>query len=85
MSMKDIGILDGDPLAVHKPVGCAHGQVVVARIDDEATVKRLKSRVTSSNCCRKTANFRLSLSRSLRQQSFTIEGLAVGVIRNGIM
>lgn len=62
MSMKDIGILDGDLLAVHKTQDVRNGQVVVARIDDEVTVKRLKSRVTSSNCCRKTANLPLSLS-----------------------
>jgi repressor LexA len=56
MSMKDIGILDGDLLAVHKTQDVRNGQVVVARIDDEVTVKRLKNRVTSFNCCRKTAN-----------------------------
>ncbi len=42
MSMKDIGILDGDLLAVHKTQDVRNGQVVVARIDDEVTVKRLK-------------------------------------------
>ena len=60
MSMKDIGILDGDLLAVHKTQDVRNGQVVVARIDEEVTVKRLKSRVTSLNCCRKTANSRRS-------------------------
>ena len=42
MSMKDIGIMDGDLLAVHKTQDVRNGQVVVARIDDEVTVKRLK-------------------------------------------
>lgn len=42
MSMKDIGIVDGDLLAVHKTQDVRNGQVVVARIDDEVTVKRLK-------------------------------------------
>ncbi len=42
MSMKDIGILDGDLLAVHKTQDVRNGQVVVARIDEEVTVKRLK-------------------------------------------
>ncbi|GGA57830.1 transcriptional repressor LexA [Hafnia psychrotolerans] len=42
MSMRDIGILDGDLLAVHKTQDVRNGQVVVARIDDEVTVKRLK-------------------------------------------
>jgi SOS-response transcriptional repressor LexA len=48
MSMKDIGILDGDLLAVHKTQDVRNGQVVVARIDDEVTVKRLKNRATRS-------------------------------------
>jgi repressor LexA len=56
MSMKDIGILDGDLLAVHKTQDVRNGQVVVARIDDEVTVKRLKNRVTPFSCCRKTAS-----------------------------
>src|SRR5690606_23465977 len=42
MSMKDIGILDGDLLAVHATREARNGQVVVARIDDEVTVKRFK-------------------------------------------
>ncbi len=61
MSMKDIGIMDGDLLAVHKTQDVRNGQVVVARIDDEVTVKRLKNRVIPLSCCRKTA----SLNRSL--------------------
>ncbi len=42
MSMKDIGIMDGDLLAVHKTQNVHNGQVVVARIEDEVTVKRFK-------------------------------------------
>jgi SOS-response transcriptional repressor, LexA len=42
MSMKDIGIMDGDLLAVHKTQDVRNGQVVVARIEDEVTVKRLE-------------------------------------------
>lgn len=57
MSMKDIGILDGDLLAVHKTQDVRNGQVVVARIDDEVTVKRLKSKVIRFSCCRKTTSF----------------------------
>ncbi|MCQ4942577.1 LexA repressor, partial [Escherichia coli] len=41
MSMKDIGIMDGELLEVHKTQDVLNGQVVVARIDDEVTVKRL--------------------------------------------
>jgi repressor LexA len=55
--MKDIGILDGDLLAVHKTQDVRNGQVVVARIDEEVTVKRLKNRATSSNSARKQRIF----------------------------
>ncbi len=60
MSMKDIGIMDGDLLAVHKTQDVRNGQVVVARIDDEVTVKRLKNRAIKLNCCPKTANLNQS-------------------------
>ena len=81
--MKDIGIMDGDLLAVHKTQDVRNGQVVVARIDDEVTVKRLKKqREIKSNCCQKNSEFK-PIVVDLREQSFTIEGLAVGVIRNG--
>ncbi len=56
MSMKDIGIMDGDLLAVHKTQDVRNGQVVVARIDDEVTVKRLKKQGNKSNCCQKIAS-----------------------------
>lgn len=84
MSMKDIGILDGDLLAVHKTQDVRNGQVVVARIDDEVTVKRLKNRVTAYSCCLKTASShpfwstsanRTSLSKDWRLGSFaTVNG-----------
>jgi hypothetical protein len=57
MSMKDIGIMDGDLLAVHKTQDVRNGQVVVARIDDEVTVKRLKNRVIRCSYCLKTVSF----------------------------
>ena len=60
MSMKDIGILDGDLLAVHKTQDVRNGQVVVARIDEEVTVKRLKKQGNIVELCQKTANFPLS-------------------------
>ncbi len=56
MSMKDIGILDGDLLAVHKTQDVRNGQVVVARIDDEVTVKRLKNKAILCSFCLKTMN-----------------------------
>ena len=82
MSMKDIGILDGDLLAVHKTQDVRNGQVVVARIDDEVTVKRLKKQGNVVELLPENSEF-TPIVVDLRQQSFTIEGLAVGVIRNG--
>lgn len=55
--MKDIGILDGDLLAVHKTQDVRNGQVVVARIDDEVTVKRWKKQGIRYSYCLRTANF----------------------------
>lgn len=82
MSMRDIGILDGDLLAVHKTQDVRNGQVVVARIDDEVTVKRLKKQGSIVQLLPENSEFQPILV-DLREQNFTIEGLAVGVIRNG--
>ena len=82
MSMKDIGILDGDLLAVHKTQDVRNGQVVVARIDEEVTVKRLKKQGNVVELLPENSEFS-PIVVDLRQQSFTIEGLAVGVISNG--
>ncbi|WP_159565485.1 transcriptional repressor LexA [Budvicia diplopodorum] len=82
MSMKDIGIMDGDLLAVHKTQDVHNGQVVVARIDDEVTVKRLKKQGNVIHLLPENEEFS-PIVVDLREQSLTIEGLAVGVIRNG--
>ncbi|QIC14546.1 repressor LexA [Providencia vermicola] len=82
MSMKDIGIMDGDLLAVHKTQDVRNGQVVVARIEDEVTVKRFKQQGNRVELIAENAEF-APIIVDLRQQNFTIEGLAVGVIRNG--
>jgi len=82
MSMRDIGILDGDLLAVHKTQDVRNGQVVVARIEDEVTVKRLKKHGNVVELLPENSEFQ-PIVVDLRQQNFTIEGLAVGVIRNG--
>ncbi|ACR67480.1 LexA repressor [Edwardsiella ictaluri] len=82
MSMRDIGILDGDLLAVHKTQDVRNGQVVVARIEDEVTVKRLKKQGNMVQLLPENCDFQ-PIVVDLREQSFTIEGLAVGVIRNG--
>lgn len=82
MSMKDIGILDGDLLAVHKTEQARNGQVVVARVgDDEVTVKRFEQR--GSRVWLRPENETLSpIEVDLTCQTLHIEGLAVGVIRN---
>jgi len=82
MSMKDAGILDGDLLAVHKTSEARNGQVVVARIDDELTVKRLrrgKSRY-QLQLLPENADF-TPIEVDLREQQCTIEGVSVGIIR----
>lgn len=81
MSMKNIGIMDGDLLAVHKTQDIHNGQVVVARLDDEVTVKRFQRK--GSQVSLLPENEELSpIHVDLRQQELIIEGLAVGVIRN---
>ncbi|MBG2802528.1 transcriptional repressor LexA [Proteus sp. WDL240414] len=82
MSMKDIGIMDGDLLAVHKTQDVHNGQVIVARIEDEVTVKRLKKSGNKIELHAENPEFS-PIIVDLREQNFTVEGLAVGVIRNG--
>ncbi|OTA15079.1 repressor LexA [Xenorhabdus vietnamensis] len=82
MSMKDIGIMDGDLLAVHKTQDVHNGQVIVARIEDEVTVKRFKQTGNKIELIAENPEFQ-PIVVDLSEQSFTIEGLAVGVIRNG--
>lgn len=82
MSMKDIGILDGDLLAVHKTQDVRNGQVIVARIGEEVTVKRLERKGTKVRLIAENEAFS-PIDVDLQNQDFSIEGLAVGVIRNG--
>ncbi|MFT4465387.1 MAG: transcriptional repressor LexA [Sodalis sp. (in: enterobacteria)] len=82
MSMKDIGIMDGDLLAVHKTQEARNGQVIVARIDDDVTVKRLKRQGSIVELLPENSEFS-PIVVDLRQQELLIEGLVVGVIRNG--
>lgn len=82
MSMQNIGILDGDLLAVHKTSQVETGQVIVARVDDEVTVKRFQRDGHTVFLHPENADFSV-IKVDLRQQHFAIEGLAVGVIRKG--
>ncbi|MBO9496035.1 repressor LexA [Thalassotalea sp. G20_0] len=81
MSMKDIGILDGDLLAVHKTSTAANGQIVVARIDDEVTVKRFEQVKNRIYLHPENKEFK-TIEVDLSVDTFAIEGLSVGVIRN---
>lgn len=82
MSMKNIGILDGDLLAVHKTHEARNGQIIVARVEDDVTVKRFERKGNIILLHPENEDF-LPIKVDLTQQYFTIEGLAVGVIRNG--
>ncbi len=81
LSMRDIGILDGDLLAVHKTSEARTGQVVVARIADEVTVKRLRKRGHTVQLLAENPDFE-PIEIDLRTDDLAIEGIAVGVIRN---
>ena len=81
MSMKDIGILDGDLLAVHSTKDVRNGQVVVARIGDNVTVKRFERK--GNMLYLHPENNELSpIVVDLSQETVEIEGIAVGIIRN---
>lgn len=82
MSMKNVGIMDGDLLAVHKADTAENGQIVVARIEDEVTVKRLKKTRKRNEILLLPENEELEpILVDLKEQDFSIEGLGVGVIR----
>ena len=81
MSMKDAGILHGDLLAVHRSAEAKAGQIVVARIGDEVTVKRFRKRRHTVQLLPENPDFE-PIEVDLTQQELVIEGIAVGVIRN---
>ena len=80
MSMQDVGILDGDLLAVHRTPEARNGQIVVARLDDEVTVKRFRRRGFRVQLIPENVDFQ-PIEVDLRRQELVIEGLGVGVIR----
>jgi len=81
MSMRDVGILEGDLLAVHKTQDARTGQIVVARLADEVTVKRLRRRGSVVSLEAENPEFS-PIEVDLRRDTLVIEGIAVGVIRN---
>ena len=81
MSMRDAGILDGDLLAVHRSREARSGQIVVARVHDEVTVKRLRRRGATIELLPENPDFK-PIVIDTREESFAIEGIAVGLVRN---
>lgn len=79
-SMRDVGILDGDLLAVRRSNEARNGQIVVARIEDEVTVKRFRRDGQHVQLIAENADF-APIVIDLAQQPLAIEGLAVGVLR----
>jgi repressor LexA len=82
-SMRDIGILNGDLLAVHRTTQAENGQVVVARLGDEVTVKRFRQRGAVVRLVPENPDYE-PIRIDLREQELVIEGLAVGVLRKEI-
>jgi repressor LexA len=83
-SMRDVGIMDGDLLAVHKAETAENGQIVVARIEDEVTVKRFRREGRHKvHLLAENPDFE-PIVVDLRHEPFAIEGLGVGVIRREV-
>lgn len=82
MSMRDAGILDGDWLAVHRQSQANNGQIVVARLGDDVTVKRLKVRANRVELLAEHPDYR-PIVVDTRREPLSIEGIAVGIIRPG--
>jgi len=82
MSMRDAGIIEGDLLAVHRTPEARSGQVVVARLADEVTVKRFRRRGYAVQLLPENPDFE-PIEVDLRSEALVIEGIAVGIIRNG--
>jgi len=80
-SMRDAGILDGDLLAVHRTPEARSGQIVVARVEDEVTVKRFRRKGYKVKLEAENPDF-APITVDLRDTEFAIEGRGVGVVRN---
>ena len=81
-SMRDAGILDGDLLAVHRTPEARSGQIVVARLHNEVTVKRLQRRGSQIELIAENPDF-APIVIDPKRDALAIEGIAVGIIRNG--
>ena len=83
MSMKNAGILDGDLVAVHRTPEVRSRQIVVARLDDEVTVKRYRQTGSIVELMPENDDFD-TIHVDLTEQLMVIEGVVVGVIRDGM-
>ena len=83
MSMRDAGILDGDLVAVHRSPDVRNRQIVVARLEDEVTVKRYRQEGHIVWLLPDNPEFD-PISVDLREQAMTIEGIVVGVVRGNV-
>ena len=83
MSMKNAGILDGDLVAVHRTPEVRSRQIIVARLDDEVTVKRYRQTGSLVSLLPENDDFE-PIEVDLKHQALVIEGVVVGVIRNGL-
>lgn len=79
-SMKNIGIMDGDFIAVHKASTARNGEIVVARVENEVTVKRLEQQKHQVRLHSENEDY-APIEVDLREQEFSIEGLYVGIVR----
>jgi repressor LexA len=80
-SMRDIGIMDGDLLAVKKVDSAKNGQIVVARIGNEVTVKRYRKTGSLVELLPENADFKI-IKVDADSDDFALEGLAVGLMRS---
>ena len=83
MSMKNAGILDGDLVAVHRTPEVRSRQIIVARLDDEVTVKRYRQTGSVVSLLPENDDFE-PIEVDLKHDALVIEGVVVGVIRNGL-
>jgi len=88
MSMRDAGIIDGDLLAVQSVKDAKNGQIVVARLGDDVTVKRFRRTRNTIELIPENPDFKtivVPTTGDASEVQFSIEGLAVGLIRNNMM
>ncbi|MEO7385902.1 MAG: transcriptional repressor LexA [Gammaproteobacteria bacterium] len=83
MSMRDAGILDGDLVAVRRQPDVRNGQIVVARLEEEVTVKRYRQTGTTVTLLPQNPDYQ-PIKVDLKVEHLVIEGVVVGVIRNGM-